>query len=170
MDVMRGRVAALEGEVVDGEHGGHVLPQAVALETGFEVGGDGGGVPVLAMNDVGPPVELRDAVQHRQAKKAEALCVVLVFVGADAVGLLASEEPFVFDEVERYVRIGDGCDAQCAMRHFLAEVGHAHAVPLAGEGLGDALVARHGHADVVSARPQRFGQGIGDFGEAAGAE
>jgi hypothetical protein len=164
---------ALVVEVVDGENSARVAERIVPAQAGLEVQRQQRGVPVVAVQDVGPDVEQLARADDGPAEEGVAQEKVIA-IGTGRVDLVALEEVVVGDEVHRHVRArergaqegglggpvgpGDGDGGQ----HLV----HVRAVAL--QPVPGLPVEGHEDHDVVSECLQRFRQRGADVAQAAG--
>ncbi len=159
----RFREDALVFEVVDGEDGAGVPPEGGVPPVGGVVGGDEAGVPVVAVEDIGPEADTGQGFENGAGVVGVALGFVVVAVEAGAV-----EVVFVVEEIKRDVPVPEGEEAAVlpppADRdgEFFYE---GHAGPQAGR---DGRVEGDYDPGVDAQPPERPGQGADDFAQAAG--
>ena len=156
-------VAALILDVVDGEHALGIAQLGDAVLVLQQVDGYQSGLPVVAVDDVGPPVQLSRRLDDGPGEIGEPLAVVEV-----AVHLPALEVVLVV-----YKPVGDPVPLQLedAAVHLppgqrdveILQEGHL-AAPLPA----DALVQGENDLDLMAGLGQSFGQGAGHIGQAAG--
>ena len=87
-------VAALILDVVNGEHGLDVLVERAGSKHQIVVNRNEGGLPVVAVDDIGLPVQIGQNLEHSLGVVRETLCVVVL-----AVDLAASEVILVVDKI-----------------------------------------------------------------------
>ena len=156
-------VFALILDVVDGEHALGIAQLGDAVLVLQQVDGYQSGLPVVAVDDVGPPVQLSRRLDDGPGEVGEPLAVVEV-----AVHLPALEVVLVV-----YKPVGDPVPLQLedAAVHLppgqrdveILQEGHL-AAPLPA----DALVQGENDLDLMAGLGQSFGQGAGHIGQAAG--
>ena len=158
-------VAALVLDVVDGEDalGAPELPDALPLLQ--QVDGHQGGLPVVAVEDVGVPVQVGRGLDDGPGEEGEALAVVVVAIdlGPLEVVLVVHEEvgDVALPQLED-AAVG-GAPGQTAV-----PVEHkAHLLPVL---LGDALVEGEDDLHVMAHVGQLLGEGTGHVGQAAGLD
>ncbi len=153
----------LVGEVVDGEDDPGPCEEGIVLALVLQVVRDECGLPVVAMDDVGPEVHLFQELQNAAAEKGETLGVVGVVAAGGAVKLVAREVLLVLDEIDRYLaqrRLAQEpffLDAVHHDRGALAPLAYRHPPPL------DHRVEGHHDPDVMAKRPEGLGKGAGNI-------
>ena len=155
---------ALVFEVVDGEDAGGVGEFGRVSVGGAQPVGDQAGVPVVAMDDVGAPVEHAGGFKSGAGEEREAMAVVGVAVD----GRTVAEIVRVVDEehLEAVERHGVDPHGFVAAVEGQVEARDAGAARDAGE--VDRAVAGDGDAHVEAAAGQGLGQGGEHVGQAAG--
>ena len=158
-----GVVPALILDVVDGDHSLDgavaVFPHTVVLQ----VDGDQGGLPVVAVNDLGPEFEVVQHPHHGPGKESEALAVVGLAVEGTPVEVL-----LVVQEVPGHAVLLQGEEAAVIVPPGQVYVVVALEFQLVSEALPDPLVEGQDHGHLGALLRQGGGKGTGHVGEAAG--
>ena len=158
-------IAALEGDIVDGEDGldaGVVRP---AGEHEVVVDRDERGLPVVAVDDVGLPVEVGQDLEHGLTKVCEPFGVVIL-----AIELGAGKIVLVVDEVIDDAALVIAEDAAVLVAPAKLDVGVFDVGHLVAEVLADGAVQRAEDAHVMPGPGQRLGQRAGHVAKAAGLD
>ena len=160
-----GRVeVALVFEVVDGEDAGGIGELGHVAVGSAQPVGDEAGVPVVAVDDVGAPVQHAGGFEGGAGEEGEAMTVVRVAVdggsGADVV-LVVDEQDFEAIEL-------DGVEAHALMASVEGEVEAGDAGTSRDGGEVDRAVAGDGDADVETAAGEGPWEGGHYVCEAAG--
>ena len=158
-------VAALILDVVDGEDalGAAQLPNALPLLQ--QVDGHQGGLPVVAVEDVGVPVQVGRGLDDGPGEEGEALAVVVV-----AIDLSTLEVILIVHE-----KVGDVALPQLKDAAVGSAPGQA-AVPVEQEThllpvlLTDALIEGENDLDVMAHIGQLLGKGPGHIGQTTGLD
>ncbi len=149
---------------MNGVDGDDVGIEGIVLVDGIEPVGHDGRVPVMAMNDVRPPIQMLETLQHRPAEKDEPVGVVRIHIEPLPVKVFG-----VLHHIDRNVR-ADGCLHQ-ACRFRRVENGHIkgrhHLPELKPVGL-DATIAGHSHTHIVAQGMDGLGQRASYISQAAG--
>ena len=153
---------ALIGDVVDGEQGLHPAVDVVAVLRAQQHG-DHGGVPVVAVQDVGEEAQVGYGVEHGAREEG-----VLLALGHAAAVDAVAEVVLVVDEVD-----GHAVDHKPLYAHVLAAPAEVdreteHVLDLVAVPVLHTAVIGGYHARVYAERREALGQGPDNVGEAAG--
>ena len=156
-------VAALVLDVVDGEHalGAAQLGDAVFLLQ--QIDGDQGGLPVVAVDDVGRPVQLAGRFDDGPGEVGEALAVVKMAVDLPALEVVLVVHKPVGDALPLQLE-----DAAVDLPPGQGDVEVFEKGHLAAPVLANALVQGEDDLDLVALPGQGLGQGAGHIGQTAG--
>ena len=155
---------ALVFEVVNGEEAGGAGEFGGVAVGGAQPVGDEAGVPVVAVDDVGAPVEHAGGFEGGAGEEGEAMAVVGIAVDAGAradVVLVVDEQDFEAIEL-------DGVEAHALLASVEGEVEAGDAGASRDSGEVDRAVAGDGDADVEAAAGEGLGQRGQHVGQAAG--
>ena len=155
---------ALVLQVVDGEDRLDVAVEGEVGVLNLEQRGDHAGLPVVAVDDVGLPVQVRERVDDGAAEEAKAL----VLVPAQAVDVGAAEVELVVHEVEGDALILEGLDPAVLVAPAQFHLELALVLHLACPLLGDGGVQGKDDADVMSLLRQHGRERADHVGQAAG--
>ena len=158
-------VAALVLDVVDGEHALGVIELGDAVALLQQVDGHQGGLPVVAVEHVGVPVQVAHALHHGPGEVGEPLPVVIVAVDVGALEVVLVVHEPVGDPVPLELKQAAVGGAPGQGHVEALQIGHL-AAPL----LPDALVEGEDHPHVVAVPGQGLGQGPGHVGQSAGLD
>ena len=136
-----------------------LFPHAVV----FEVDGHQSGLPVVAVNDVGPELHVVQHPDNGPGEKAEPLAVVHVAVQVRAVEVL-----LVVQEVPDHAILFQGKQAAVHMAPGQVHIVIAQKGQLIAKPLPDAAVQRHHHRYLRPLRGQGGRQGTGHVSQSSG--
>ena len=158
-----GVVTALILDIVDGQDGFDtavpVLPHAVVLQ----VNGHQCGLPVIAVNHVGPELHMVQHPHHGPGEKAEALAIVHLSVKVAAVEVL-----LVVQEVPGHAVLLQGEQSAVAMPPRQVHIVIAKEIQLIAVLRPHPVIKRQDHGDLRALFRQRRGEGTGHIRETAG--
>ena len=154
-------------EVVDGEDGGDAAEGRV-LERGVEINGEEAGGPVVAVDDVGNPVELLAEGEGAAREEGEAKVVVGVGTPWAGVDLGAGEEAVVLQQIHGDGGAGEGGFPGAGPVGFGADI---DAERLGAGGAGtvgfDGTVGGADDTHIVAEGGEFLGEGAGHVGKAS---
>ena len=133
-----------------------------------QVGGAGGGLPIVEVDNIGSEAKLRQGVEQAPAKEEKAKLLV-VLIQAEVEPLVPAKKPFMVKQVDDDRRIGE---RSLQDRHSLIEPGHVerpHNSRRSERPVGtiNSTVAGQKDAHVVPQSRKFFGQAPDDVGNAA---
>ena len=156
-----GAVLALIGDVMDGKDGLDTVELVQMAIVQVQVHRHQSGLPVVAVDDVGGEVDVKQGLQHGAGEEGEALAVVV-----EAVETAALEVILVVEEV-----VGHAVDLSLEQAAVLAAPAHrdgvvGHIFQLVAE--LQVAVQRHDDAGVHAVLDQSLGQRASHIGQTAG--
>ena len=158
-------VAALILDVVDGEHGLDVLIERTGGEHQVVVDRHERALPVVAVDDVGLPLQIGQHLEHGLGEVGEALCVVIL-----AVDLAAGEVILVVDEVEGHAIRFIAENAAVLVAPAQTDISVLEVVEFLAPILPDRGIQRAEHAHVMPLCGERLGQRAGNVAQTTGLD
>ena len=158
-------VAALILDIMDSENGLDVLIERTGREHQVVVDRHQSGLPVVAVDDIRLPVEVRQHLEHCLGVVREALCIVVL-----AVDLTAREIVLIINEVIGHAVLFVAENAAVLVAPAETDIGVLDVEELFPHLLADRRVQRTEHAHIMSLCREGLGQRACHVAQTAGLD
>jgi len=164
----------LEGEIVDGEDRDRLGEKGIILVLMLEHPGDEGRLPVVAVDDMGFPMEKFDGLQHRLAKEEKTLGIVGKILAGGGVDIIVGpfEKGFVIEKIDLNLGIGQEgrfrADDMVLAADADGDVLQTDHLPQGIAPFADVAIFGHHHTDIMPLLEKSLGKSAGHIGQSPG--